>query len=344
MSALRDMSVVDVKAELERMQRMRELQSPKSGGLLDGILEPSQGAPMMQPTIPAPAMQQPPAPKQGFMDRVKDFTQDETKMARLASAFNQMRMNPSAAIDQRASDLMAMQAARKQSNQTVEMLRRTNDPKAAQVADMIEADPANAKAYTQAYMTSQFRAPKETYTQMTGAQINAESGVEAYEPETVYNVGVNSGKVTEIGGGGLTLNMPNLTESQGGATNFYNRAKNAEAQLEPYESEGTQIGQAVLGMVPWGNVFQSAEYQVFSQIQANFISAVLRKESGAAISVDEFDKEAKKYFPQPGDKPLVIEEKRRARQDAIEGLRVQAGEGAALIDKVPPNVTVKKVN
>lgn len=346
---------VETMIALERQKRAQNAQNsvPVSAeGLMQGINVGGQspmgsGAvsapqPMMtpQPAIPAP----PPAEKPGMMDRIRGGLKDPATMAGLAAAFNQMTMNPNAQLQKRASDLMALRSVRNQANQTVEMLRRSNDPKAAQVADMIEADPVNAKAYTQAYMTSQFRAPTETYTQMTGAQINAKSGVEAYEPETVYNVGVNSGKVTEIGGGGLTLNMPDLTESQGGATNFYNRAKNAEAQLEPYESEGTQIGQAVLGMVPWGNVFQSAEYQVFSQIQANFISAVLRKESGAAISVEEFDKEAKKYFPQPGDKPLVIEEKRRARQDAIDGLRVQAGEGAALIDKVPPNVTVKKVN
>ena len=215
MSALRDMSVVDVKAELERMQRMRELQSPKSGGLLDGILEPSQGAPMMQPPIPAPAMQQPPAPKQGFMDRVKGFTQDQTKMARLASAFNQMRMNPSAAIDQRASDLMAMQAARKQSNQTVEMLRRSNDPTARQVADMIEANPANASAIYQAYVTSQFKAPKETYTQMTGAQINKQMGVDAYEENAIFNVGGVSGKVSQVGGGGVAIDLGGDKQPEG---------------------------------------------------------------------------------------------------------------------------------
>jgi len=152
MSALRDMSVVDVKAELERMQRMRELQSPKSGGLLDGILEPSQGAPMMQPPIPAPAMQQPPAPKQGFMDRVKGFTQDQTKMARLASAFNQMRMNPSAAIDQRASDLMAMQAARKQANQTVDYLRSQGR---GDLANMVEANPSMAAEVLKGLVTAQ---------------------------------------------------------------------------------------------------------------------------------------------------------------------------------------------
>ena len=158
MSALRDMSVVDVKAELERMQRMRELQSPKSGGLLDGILEPSQGAPMMQPPIPYPATQQPPAPaqqppvpKRGFMDKVKDFTQDEVKMARLASAFNQMRMNPSAAVDKRASDLMALKSARKQSNQTVDYLRSQgrND-----LAGMVEANPSMAAEVLKGLVTA----------------------------------------------------------------------------------------------------------------------------------------------------------------------------------------------
>jgi hypothetical protein len=85
------------------------------------------------------------------MDKVKDFTQDEVKMARLASAFNQMRMNPSAAVDKRASDLMALKSASKQSNQTVDYLRSQgrND-----LASMVEANPSMAAEVLKGLVTA----------------------------------------------------------------------------------------------------------------------------------------------------------------------------------------------
>jgi hypothetical protein len=54
---------------------------------------------------------------------------------------------------------------------------------------------------------------------------------------------------------------------------------------------------------------------------------VLRKESGAAISQSEFDKEDQKYFPQPGDGPGVRAQKQKARELAIKSLEIQAGPG-----------------
>jgi len=57
----------------------------------------------------------------------------------------------------------------------------------------------------------------------------------------------------------------------------------------------------------------------------NFITAVLRKESGAAISDTEFANEDLKYFPQPGESAATIEQKRIARKTAIESMKAQSG-------------------
>jgi hypothetical protein len=214
---------------------------------------------------------------------------------------------------------------------------------------MIEASPENAATIYSAYLQQQLK-PKTSFTQISGAQLNAklaEQGLPpAYDSEKVYNYDQGSQKITQIGGGDTVFNMPDLTESQGASTNFYNRALNAENRLTPFESQGTELGQAILGEIPLiGNILQSPQYQVYSALKANFISAVLRKESGAAISVAEFEKEDKKYFPQVGDKPETIAEKRRARNDAIQGLKFQAGAGVGLVEsqgKLPDGVTVKK--
>ena len=69
----------------------------------------------------------------------------------------------------------------------------------------------------------------------------------------------------------------------------------------------------------------SSEGQSYLAAKEDFITAVLRKESGAAISVSEFKKEDRKYFPQPGEGKDVIEQKRRARQRALESMKALSG-------------------
>jgi hypothetical protein len=66
--------------------------------------------------------------------------------------------------------------------------------------------------------------------------------------------------------------------------------------------------------------FQSQEYKQYFQAQENFISAILREESGAAISDEEYVREASKYFPRPADGKDVLEQKRRSREVATASL------------------------
>lgn len=65
--------------------------------------------------------------------------------------------------------------------------------------------------------------------------------------------------------------------------------------------------------------------QQYLAAKLNFITAVLRKESGAAISDTEFKNEDLKYFPQPGESAATIEQKRIARKTAIESMKAQSG-------------------
>jgi hypothetical protein len=61
------------------------------------------------------------------------------------------------------------------------------------------------------------------------------------------------------------------------------------------------------------------------QAQENFINAVLRVESGAAIGEDEFEKAAKQYFPRIGDSDEVIAQKRHNREVVEQGFIMQSG-------------------
>lgn len=75
------------------------------------------------------------------------------------------------------------------------------------------------------------------------------------------------------------------------------------------------------------NFFKSEEGQRYRQAQDNWISANLRKESGAAIPEAELENERRKWFPMPGDSLAVREQKARARRDAERSM-VKASGGA----------------
>jgi hypothetical protein len=80
--------------------------------------------------------------------------------------------------------------------------------------------------------------------------------------------------------------------------------------------------------------FSSEEQNNYEQAQENFITAVLRPETGAAVSPTEFAKEKKKYFPEPFDNEKTIKQKQEARRLAIEGIKQTAGPFAKNIDAI----------
>ena len=77
----------------------------------------------------------------------------------------------------------------------------------------------------------------------------------------------------------------------------------------------------------------SAQGQQYLAAKKNFVTAVLRKESGAAISEAEFETEDIKYFPQPGDSAATIEQKRLARKVAIDAMKAQSGGAFEFLQK-----------
>jgi len=77
----------------------------------------------------------------------------------------------------------------------------------------------------------------------------------------------------------------------------------------------------------------SPQGQQYLAAKKNFVTAVLRKESGAAISATEFETEDIKYFPQPGDSAATIEQKRLARKVAIDAMKAQSGGAFEFLQK-----------
>lgn len=112
------------------------------------------------------------------------------------------------------------------------------------------------------------------------------------------------------------------TAEQYKAATFANRVQEADGILNRIEEQFT-ASSAFGGWLP--SVLQSSERQQFEQAKRNFVNAVLRRESGAAIADSEFKSAEKQYFAQPGDSPEVLAQKRRNRQIVIDGLMRESG-------------------
>jgi hypothetical protein len=177
---------------------------------------------------------------------------------------------------------------------------------------------------------------------------NADAGGFVYKPTAQ----APQGGVVKVEGLG---NKP-LNESQGNATTYGIRMAEADKVLKGLEDQGLRdtgkiragVG-GIVGAVPLigeslrggtDNIFNalpsimgglSSEQQQALQARVNFVTAVLRKESGASISPAEFATAEKNYFPAPGDTDAVVKQKQAARQQSLRGMKIQAGPGASQI-------------
>jgi hypothetical protein len=136
------------------------------------------------------------------------------------------------------------------------------------------------------------------------------------------------------------------TEFQGKAMMFGARAQASDKILNQiganYSPAGVNAKMGVesvpmlgQGLGAVANVALSDNSQKAEQAQRDFVNAVMRLESGAAINQGEFDNARKQYFPQPGDSPAVIAQKAQNRQMAIRGLLANARPGS--VENMLPN-------
>lgn len=127
---------------------------------------------------------------------------------------------------------------------------------------------------------------------------------------------------------------PGLNDTQAKALLFGSRMQNADKILTQLAAQGTvrpSVMKGVVESVPLvggalgagANAASSPQQQQVEQAQRDFVNAVLRRESGAAISPTEFESAKKQYFPAVGDSPEVIAQKAQNRQLATRGLMAE---------------------
>jgi hypothetical protein len=72
-------------------------------------------------------------------------------------------------------------------------------------------------------------------------------------------------------------------------------------------------------------VFNSPKFKQYERAKIDFSTAQLRQETGAVINESEIDWIDRTYFPQFGDDPQTLLDKRQARRDALAAMKGQAG-------------------
>ena len=129
-----------------------------------------------------------------------------------------------------------------------------------------------------------------------------------------------------------------LNDTQAKALLFGSRMQEAEKILSGLAKDGverpsviTQAANKVPGIGPAlgaisNTVVASSKQQQVEQAQRDFINAVLRRESGAAISEGEFENARRQYFPQIGEGEAVKKQKAANRQLATRGLLAEVPE------------------
>lgn len=80
------------------------------------------------------------------------------------------------------------------------------------------------------------------------------------------------------------------------------------------------------------NEFQGEGWRRYMQAQEDYVTANLRKESGATIVDDEFIRESNKYFAKPGDGAEVLNQKKRSRDTSTEALKLASKGGYEYLD------------
>jgi len=170
-------------------------------------------------------------------------------------------------------------------------------------------------------------------------------------PDGFVNIPKAGGPAVPImGPGGMQLKGVSggkLTEGETNAAGFAQRMELSQSIFDklPAGSQpgaGTRTLEAVpfVGGAMARQFAQDANTQMYDQAAQDWIRAKLRKESGAAIGVDEARQEYATYFPMVGDTAEKIAQKAEARRVVTLGMQKAAGKAYTPYTPAGRNITV----
>lgn len=126
-----------------------------------------------------------------------------------------------------------------------------------------------------------------------------------------------------------------LTEAEAKGTLFFRQMRAAEEAAGATTFDTAKLKSQIdvrLANSDMTNWAASDNAQKYAQAAEQWAEAYLRLKTGAATTRDEIKRNARAYFPQPGDRAEVVKQKNDMRQKAIEDVSILAGRG---VDKQP---------
>lgn len=139
--------------------------------------------------------------------------------------------------------------------------------------------------------------------------INQPSGMTVFGPD---------GKpIVQTGGGGARF-----TEGQSKDNVYSVRAKGALPDVDAMGDALANWGDVQLDRIPldMGRYLQSDQFKIAQNAGDEFLTAILRKDTGAAITNQEQEIYGRMYLPRPGDPPGLLLRKKEARARAISAI------------------------
>lgn len=164
------------------------------------------------------------------------------------------------------------------------------------------------------------------YDEATGQPYNAQWNAESGTWERVGGVKAPSGmSITTNPDGTVSVTQGptggKMTEANSKDMVYATRAAGALPTIDQMGDSLTSLGETVGGNAPVvGNYMKSPEFQQAEQAGKEFLQAILRKDTGAAITKQEVDEYGSVYLPRPGDSPEVLAQKKVSRQRALRAL------------------------
>lgn len=160
--------------------------------------------------------------------------------------------------------------------------------------------------------------------------------VEGFGPKTKdgFSIETNADGTVRV-----TQGSPKLTEQQSKDLVYLTRGESAINTLDALDKKLASPKDRALAALPGGNFAVSSEFQQADQAGREFLAAVLRKDTGAAITNQEFDIYGKMYLPQPGDSQAVLEQKAQQRRVALDAIRSGLGTASSA---APPKANAAK--
>lgn len=194
----------------------------------------------------------------------------------------------------------------------------------AQLFQQTEADKNRANRIQTAGMRGAGRASE-------GASLDEERVAAILEDPAIYGTlpaSVRSRLLPALSKQGFKVPEKPPTDSQRTVADYATRLAQADPQIHGLEKKIVEMNPAwfaIQSSDKWPEVGQSGDFRQYMQSSRNFINAILRRESGAAISASEFENAYKQYLPRPGDNETTLQQKRANRALIIKSLAEHAG-------------------